>query len=166
METKKGGFDHMKSLKASDIDRMQLMRLTQYPIKMQDDLIVANELEHGILKIYKCAGGALDMHLLFADIDEWKNADLVAKITINESEQKEHIVITDVFCERGHEYLAAPMIDQAVSYAKFYESFQSVRIAEDKKERWFYDAGSVLQGFFKKGDGYYECCLEEKAKRA
>ena len=71
----------MKSLKASDIDRMQLMRLTQYPIKMQDDLIVANELEHGILKIYKCAGGALDMHLLFADIDEWKNADLVAKIT-------------------------------------------------------------------------------------
>lgn len=37
----------MKSLTASDIDRMQLMRITQYPIKMQDDLIVANELEHG-----------------------------------------------------------------------------------------------------------------------
>ena len=156
----------MNCLKASDVNCMQLMRITKYPINIQDDLIVANELEYGILKLYECTGGPLDMHLLFADIEEWKNAALVAKIKINESEQKDYIVITDVFCERGYEHLAAPMIDQAVSYAKFYEPFRSVRISEDKKERWFFDAGSVLQGFFKQGEGYCECCLEEKVERA
>lgn len=155
----------MDCLKAADVDCMQLMRIAKYPIRMQDDLIVANELEHGILKIYECEGGPLDMHLLFVDVDEWKNAALVAKITIDISDQKDYIVISSIFCERGFERLAAAMIDQVISYAKFYASFKSVRISEDKKERWFFYAASVLEDFSKKGEGYCECYLAEKAER-
>lgn len=162
---KKKGVDLMDCLRASDVDCMQLMRIAKHPIRIQDDLIVVNDLEHGNLKLYECDGGPMDIHLLFSDVDEWKNAALVAKITIDISEQNDYVVIRSIFCEKGFEHLAAAMIDQVISYAKFYASFKSVRISENKKERWFFYAASVLKDFIKKDEGYCECCLAEKAAR-
>lgn len=146
----------MNRAKASDIDCMQLMRIIEHPIKINDDLIVVDELETGSLKLYECAGGPLDIHHLFTDIDAWKNAALVAKITIDQLDRDSHLSIRNIFCERGYEHLAAPLIYHVISFGKFYDSFQSVRIAEDKREQWFLHAGGVLQDFHRKDDGYYE----------
>lgn len=146
----------MKRAKASDVDSMQLMRMIEHPIKIHDDLIVVDELESGFLKLYEYEGGALDIHQLCIDSDTWENAALVAKITVDGSDRDNCISIRNIYCGLNYEHLAVPMIYHVISFGKFYDSYKSVRISEDEREKWFLYAGGVLQDFLRKSEGVYE----------
>ncbi len=136
------------------INPMQLLRFKKYPIKIDDNLIVIDNLEEGTLKFYEYTSGILNVQKLFVDDNNCKNADLIAQISINDLEQSGNIYIEKIFCGYGYEKLAVSMIYQVVNFVKFYECCKSVVISENERENWFLYAGGILSDFHKR-DGKY-----------
>lgn len=142
-------------LSGTKIDPMQLLRLKQHPIQIEEDLVVIDNLEEGILKIFEYVGG-VSIQQLFAGENDYQNPSLLAEITLNDNSQTGNITIEKIFCCYGFERLVYPMIQQIISFAKFYECIHSVRISKHERENWFIYAGSVLMDFYEKSDGYCE----------
>lgn len=137
-------------------DSMQAMRIAKRAIRADGNLIVLDDLEHGILKFYEQTGEmALQIQQIFTCLDYWPGAALIAKMAISQMERKDRINIDNIFCEYGHEELAASMIYQAISFAEFY-GIQAITILESEREKWFLNAGGVLADFSKNQDGCYE----------
>lgn len=136
------------------INPMQLLRFKKYPIEIDDNLIVIDNLEEGTLKFYEYTSGILNVQKLFVDDNNCKNADLIAQISINDLEQNGNIYIEKIFCGYGYEKLAVSMIYQVVNFVKFYECCKSVVISENERENWFLYAGGILSDFHKR-DGKY-----------
>lgn len=138
-------------------DSMQAVRIAKKPLLADGNLIVLDDLEHGNLKIYEQTGEiALQVQQLFTGINFWPGAALIAKTVISQMERKDRINIDNIFCEYGHEELAAPMIYQVVSFAEFYDNIRTVTISENEREKWFLYAGGVLADFNRNQDGCYE----------
>jgi len=136
------------------IDSMQLLRLSEYPIHIEENLIVVDNLEEGTLKLYEYTGGILNIHQLFTDDDNCMNATLVAEISITYEDQNGNINIEKIFCCYGYEKLAVSLIYQVVNFARFYECCKSVVISEKEREKWFLYAGGILADFHKRDDKY------------
>lgn len=138
-------------------DSMQTIRIAKHPLRADGNLIVADFLEYGNLKIYEQTGETvLQVQQLFTCIDCWPGAVMIAKTVISWPEQKDRISIDSIFCEYGYEELAASMIYQVISFAEFY-GIRAVTISENERERWFLYAGGILADFNKNQDGCYEC---------
>lgn len=135
------------------INPMQLLRFEKYPIRINDNLIVIDNLEEGTLKFYEYTSGILNVQKLFVN-DNNKNAMLIAQISINDEEQNGNICIERIFCCYGYEALAVPMIYQVVNFVKFYECCKSVVISENERENWFLYAGGILSDFHKRDSKY------------
>lgn len=137
-------------------DSMQTMRIAKHPLLADGNLIVADFLEYGNLKIYEQTGEiALQALQLFTGIDCWPGAAMVAKTVIFWSERKDSINIDSIFCEYGHEELAKAMIRHVISFAEFY-GIREITISENERERWFLYAGGILADFNRNQDGGYE----------
>lgn len=136
------------------INPMQLLRFEKYPIRINDNLIVIDNLEEGTLKFYEYTSGILNVQKLFVNDNNNKNAMLIAQISINDEEQNGNICIEKIFCCYGYEALAVPMIYQVVNFVKFYECCKSAVISENERENWFLYAGGILADFHKKGSKY------------
>ncbi len=139
------------------IDSMQAMRIAKKPLLAGGNLIVADFLEYGNLKIYEQTGeSALQAQQLFTGIDCWPGAAMVAKTVIFWSERKDNsIAIESIFCEYGHEELAKAMIRHVISFAEFY-GIREITISEGEREKWFLYAGGILADFNRNQDGCYE----------
>lgn len=138
------------------IDSMQIMRIAKHPLLADGNLIIADFLESGILKLYEQTGeSALQIQQLFTFLDCWPGAAMIAKTLISWSEQKDRISIGSIFCEYGYEELAASMIYQVISFAEFY-GIRAITIPESEREKWFLYAGGILADFNRNQDGCYE----------
>lgn len=126
---------------------MQSMRSVKYPLKIDDSLIIVDNLEEGVLKLYEYEGGILNIQQLFADENHCKGVTPVAQITIYDSEEKGMVCIEKVTCCYGYEHLAYAMIYPVVNFGRFYESCKSVVISESEREKWFLYAGGILADF-------------------
>lgn len=139
---------------------MQTMRIAKHPFlsdASQDytNLIVVDELESGILKIYEHTGeAALQIQQLFTELDCWPGAAMVAKTVIRQPERKDSVIIESIFCEYGYKELAASMIYQVLNFAEFYDCIRAVTISGSEREKWFLYAGGILADFMDRDDCY------------
>ena len=94
-------------------DSMQTMRIAKHPLRADGNLIVADFLEYGNLKIYEQTWeSALQVQQLFTCIDCWPGAVMTAKTVITCPERKDRININHIFCESGHEDLACQHVSR------------------------------------------------------
>ena len=132
------------------IDPMQLMRISEHPIDISDNLIIYDDLEHGTLRIYEQIGsGPVTVQQLTSQFSEIRNAVKLAEVTVNSIWKKEEVFIWKISYEYGHENLVIPMINQVLHFANFYDQYESVVISDTEYERLFPYAEDVLKDFQK-----------------
>lgn len=134
------------------IDSMQLMRISEHPICISDNLenlIIYDNLEHGRLSIYEQIGGPVTVQQFESQFTTINNAALLAEITINSNWKEDGVFIWKASCEYGHENLVEPMISQVLHFTGYYSKFESVAITDREFEKWFSHAKDVFSNFQK-----------------
>ena len=132
------------------IDPMQLMRITEHPIDINDNLLVFDDLEHGTLRIYEqICDGPITVQQLTSQFSEIKNAVQLAEVTVNSIWKKEELFIWKISCDYGHENLIEAIVNQVLHFARFYNQYESVAISDREYERLFPYAKDVLKDFQK-----------------
>lgn len=143
------------------IDPMQLMRISEHSIDINDNLIIYDDLEHGTLRIYEQTGnGPVTVQQLASESMNIKNAVPIAQIIISSLWKDEGVFIHKVLCEFGYENLVEPMINQVLNYATFYNQFEVIGILDREYERWFSYA-PILKGF-QKNNRVYEYWIDRQ----
>lgn len=117
------------------INPMQAMRIAEYPIKIEENLIVYDNLEVGTLRIYEQMDGPINVLQLFTRYNSIKNAVLIAEITINSNWKNEGVFIHRIFCEHGYENLANPMIEHVLHFSDFYDFYNAIGISDIEYEK-------------------------------
>lgn len=143
------------------MDSMQLMRIEEHPIEIDENLIVIDNLEAGTLRFYEYTNGSLNIQQLFLDNRKIKGAVLVAEIIINSLWRDEGIFIHKISCEYGYGKLVNPMIDQILHFAVFYDCYNSVGISDREYEKCFPYAKETLSKFHKINRVYEYSILSE-----
>lgn len=143
------------------IDSMQLLRITEHPIHIKENLIVFDNLEAGTLRIYEQLDGPVNVQQLFTRYHSVKNAVLVSEVVINSLWKDEGVFMHKIFCEQGREYLLNPMIDQVLHFANFYDCFNSVGISDNEYMKWLDYAKETLSSFQKINRIYEHSILDE-----
>ena len=129
-------------------DSMQLMRISEHPIDISDNLIIYDNLEHRALRIYEqICEGTVTVQQLASETMSIKNAVPIAHIITSSLWKDEGVFIHKIKCEYGHENLVEPMIKQVLHYADFYNQFEAVGISDREYERWCPYAKKSLKDF-------------------
>lgn len=142
------------------IDPMQLMRISEHPIDISDNLIVYDDLEHGRLTIYEQLEGPVTVQQLESQFATINNVVPLAEVIIGANWKEEGVFIHKISCEYGHENLIEHMINQVILYADFYNHFNVVGISDREYGKWFSHAKDTLANF-KKNNRVYEHWLDE-----
>lgn len=130
------------------IDPMQLMRISEHPIGINDNLIVYDDLEHRALRIYEhISPGPVTVQQLASETMSIKNAVPIAQIIVSSLWKDEGVFIHKITCEYGHENLVEPMIKQVFHYANFYSQFEVIGITDREYDTWFPYAKESLKDF-------------------
>lgn len=143
------------------MDSMQLMRIEEHPIEIDEKLIVIDNLEAGTLRLYEYTNGSLNIQQLFSGNGNIKGAVLVAEIIINALWKDEGIFIHKILCNYGYEKLVNPMINQILHFCDFYDCYNSVGISDREFEKWFPYAKETLSKFLKINRVYEYSILSE-----
>ena len=132
------------------IDDMQLRRIKEHPIQINNNLIVANDnLEAGVLRLYENTEGTVTIQELFTGNKTSNNAVRVAEIMINSLWVPDGIFIHRIFAEHGYEDLINPMLNQVLHFAYFYEFLNTVGISEKEYKQWYPYAKEAFTDFQK-----------------
>ncbi len=142
------------------IDPMQSMRISEYPIKIEENLIVYDNLEAGTLRIYEQMDGPVNVQQLFTRYNSVKNALLIAELVINSNWKSEGVFIHRIFCENGYEYLVNPMVEHILHFADFYDCYNTIGISDNEYEKWFPIAKETLSKFQKNNRTYEYSLLD------
>lgn len=143
------------------MDSMQLMRIEEHPIEIDENLIVIDNLEAGTLRLYEHTNGSLNVQQLFIGYGNIKGAVLVGEIIINALWKEEGVFIHKIFCEYGYEKLVNPMINQILYFTNFYDCYNSVGISDKEYENSFPYAKETLSKFHKINRVYEYSILSE-----
>lgn len=143
------------------IDPMQSIRISEYPIKIEENLIVYDNLEAGTLRIYEPLDGPVIVQQLFTRYNSIRNAVLVAEIVINSNWKSEGVFIHRIFCEHGYEYLVNPMVEHILHFADFYDYFNAIGISDTEFKKWLPFAKDTLSKFQKINRTYEYSLLDE-----
>lgn len=144
------------------IDPMQLMRITEHPIDINDNLLVYDDLEHGTLRIYEqICDGPITVQQFSSQFSEIRNAVQLAEVTVNSIWKKEELFIWKISCDYGHENLIEAIVNQVLHFANFYDQYESVAISDTEYERLFPHAEDVLK-YFQKINRKYEYWLDRR----
>lgn len=134
------------------IDSMQLMRISEHPISINDNfenLIIYDDLEHGRLSIYEQIGGPVTVQQLESQFTTINNAVLLAEVIINPIWKESELFIWKVSCEYGHENLIEPMVNQVLHFASYYSKYDTVAITDREFEKWLPYAKDTFANFQK-----------------
>lgn len=114
----------------------QLERISDYPLQTKENVIVLDRLESGSLHIYKPNTEGPAYVQFISDTSYVNGAALVGEIKISTFMEEKGIIIEDIICENGYEYLAKPMVDQVNHFVKFYVDFEKFGMVDAVKQKW------------------------------
>lgn len=142
------------------VDSMQLKRIEEQPIQTKETLLVFDNLEAGILRIYEPTGGPVTIQQLYSRYSPIRNAVLIAEAIINSNWRDEGVYIHSVFCEYGHESPIQPMLEQIIHFANLYDCYQAIGMSELTYNKCLPYAKETLADF-KKVNRSYEYQLDQ-----
>ena len=116
-------------------DSMQLMRISEHPIDISDNLIIYDDLEHGALRIYEQIGGPVTVQQLAAQFVTIRNAVPLVEVVVTSIWKEEEVFIHKISFNYGYENLVEPVINQILHFAGFYSQYESVAISDREYER-------------------------------
>lgn len=150
------------------LDALQLNRIAEHPIRINESFIINDNLESGTLRVYEPTGGSLNIQQLYTGYGHVSGAVLVLEVTINGVfkdetinngfKEEEGVFIHKIFCEYGYESLIQPVIYQILHFAGFYMSHPLIRISDREYEKWVSYSQKAFAGF-QRMNRVYECQL-------
>lgn len=132
------------------IDPMQLMRISQHPIDINDNLIIYDDLEHGALRIYEQIGGPVTIQQLDSQFTTINNVVLLAEVVVNSIWRETELFVWKVSCEYGHENLIESLLNHVLRFASYYsQQYESIAISDREYEKIVSYAPDTLKNFQK-----------------
>lgn len=114
----------------------QLTRISEHPLQINRTMVVLDNLEKGALRIFEpdADGPIYVKHL--SGVDWVTGATLVGEIRTTILLEEKGVLINEIFCEKGYEELARPMIDQVHHFVKFHDEFEKVGMVDSVHQKW------------------------------
>lgn len=86
-------------------DCLREIRLSRYPLKVDENIMVYDRLEsEGVIRLYEYLGGGFCIPLNLHEMEFCKNVVLVAEMSIVVRNETKEIQIERLFCEYGYEF--------------------------------------------------------------
>ena len=98
---------------------LRMMRIREHPIQCEENLLIADQLERGFLRIYEYTGGSIYIPMDAAEVDNCDNIALVAELTVTIRPEKKVVKPDRIFSEFGYA-LENVMRDQLIHFVNFY----------------------------------------------
>lgn len=126
----------MKGKRNLNGNEWQLERITKHPLQIKGNMIVLDKLESGYLLIYKPNADVPVYVQFLSDGSYVMGATRVGEVEINTLMEEKGVIIKELTCKKGYEYLAKPMIDQVEHFVEFYDEFEKMGMVASVHQKW------------------------------
>ena len=96
-------------------------RISKCPIVCDDSILIEDRLEKGFIRICDYTGGAIELPNGLHDMQDCKNAPLVAWMSVAILPKRKEVWFEDADCNYGYDMYMSLIVKRVLHYAKFYQ---------------------------------------------
>ena len=96
-------------------------RVAECPLECNDNILIEDRLEKGCIRIYDYTGGAIELPNSLHDMQDCKNAPLVAWMSVAILPKRKEVWLEDADCNYGYDMYMSLIVKRVLHFAKFYQ---------------------------------------------
>ncbi len=96
-------------------------RISKCPIVCDDSILIEDRLEKGFIRICDYTGGAIELPNGLHDMQDCKNAPLVAWMSVAILPKRKEVWFEDADCNYGYDMYMSLIVKRVLHFAKFYQ---------------------------------------------